>query len=175
MNEKYKFNLEVIADREEGILRAVEAALDNLNEGVTIRDFTDREGTATSFVLKHGVPESVLAVVRRYYTSVRREIIISELTASLEKFSYLDQKIPPNLWDGLVRYVVEGRGTGDFLMACFENHLGEAISHADGNSIKALPAVHAWMYNWIPSVCYGSYKDVQLWFEAHAIVRAENR
>lgn len=71
--------------------------------------------------------------------------------------------VPPHLVEGLVAYVTQARPTGDFLQAVLENDLKEAFGRADEESARGMKAIMTWLYNCVPSVCYGSKPRVTAW------------
>lgn len=71
--------------------------------------------------------------------------------------------IPERMMDGLQRYVVNHIAPGDFLMAVLTNDLHEALGRADDENMANLPAYGAFLYNNVPSNCWGSPEKVQAW------------
>lgn len=67
--------------------------------------------------------------------------------------------------ESLIAYVETGRPTGDFLGACLSNDFMEAIGRADENSLAHIADIAAFIYNKIPSACWGSRKIVFNWME----------
>lgn len=81
----------------------------------------------------------------------------------LEK-SFDHYGIPQHLREGMAAYVVDGRQTGGFLRACFENNFVVAIGRAGGDlSLKHIRGVAKWIYNEAPSRCWGSPGVVKTW------------
>lgn len=64
--------------------------------------------------------------------------------------------LPANLRESLDRYARYGVPTGGFLRAVLENDLHMALARADADSLAALPAIAAYIYNCLPSTCWGS-------------------
>jgi hypothetical protein len=50
-------------------------------------------------------------------------------------------------------------------MACLTNDLTGAVSRADFDSLQAIPAIVSYLYNEVPSVCWGSKEKVKAWGE----------
>ena len=71
--------------------------------------------------------------------------------------------IPGNMWDGLCEYVLEGRRTGGFLEACFENNLMQAATRADRLNMDLLFQYAALLYSDTPIDCHGSPERVVAW------------
>ena len=70
--------------------------------------------------------------------------------------------------DSIDRYVLAGIPTGDFLLACIENDLHGAVSHADEENLPAIPAIMAYLYNECPSGCWGAKGAMKAWVERRA-------
>jgi hypothetical protein len=75
-------------------------------------------------------------------------------------------ELPDALKESIDAYVETGRPTGSFLAACIDNKLGMAISLADSDSLKALPAIVGYLYNECPGDCWGSRERRTEWMEA---------
>lgn len=61
-------------------------------------------------------------------------------------------------------YVNAGCPTGDFLNACLENDLAEALGRADINARENLFDIVSYMYSEIPGEAWGSKEKVKLWY-----------
>lgn len=55
--------------------------------------------------------------------------------------------------------------TGGFLQAVLENDLSEACAHADEDNARNLFQIVAYVYNEMPSVCWGSPQKVAAWLK----------
>jgi hypothetical protein len=87
---------------------------------------------------------------------------MSTLPAVFE-FDGLD--MPTHLIESLQRYV-EGRvETGRFLRSVLENDLVEAVCRADYSNFPLLPVIVRYVYNELPSPCWGSKEKVAKWLE----------
>lgn len=73
--------------------------------------------------------------------------------------------LPENLRASLDRYARYGVPTGGFLRAVLENDLQTAIARADQFSLVALPAIAAYIYNCLPSDCWGGPSTVEAHIE----------
>lgn len=79
-------------------------------------------------------------------------------------------RIPQGVRDALDRYVTHGISPGSFTRAVLENDLFEALGRGDLESTAALPAICGYVYNELPSDCWGSPEKVVAW-----IAEAERR
>ena len=71
--------------------------------------------------------------------------------------------IPEHTKESLDRYVKDRIPTGDFLYAFLTNDLFGAIGSADDINIRHLLEIAEYIYNHIPSICWGSPEDVSNW------------
>lgn len=78
---------------------------------------------------------------------------------------------PEHLKQGIIRYVVQGVPTGDFLRCCLQNDLKGAVGHADLESLRCLIHVVAFLHNKVPSMCWGSPAAVKAWLAGNPISR----
>jgi hypothetical protein len=81
-------------------------------------------------------------------------------------------RIRPDVIESLQRYAETGCPTGGFLQAVLENDLKEACGRADEDNQRALFDIVGYIYNELPSTCWGSPQKVEDWLEEH---RAERR
>lgn len=66
----------------------------------------------------------------------------------------------------LDEYVETGYfGGGHFITAVLENNLMQAHNHADTFSLSILHHLVVYMYNYVPSSCYGSRKKMDKWIK----------
>lgn len=77
------------------------------------------------------------------------------------------------LKDAIEGYVQEGYPTGSFLRAVLENDLTEACARADYINIYRIPEIVKYLYNGVPSECWGSPEKVAIWLDKHAQRRME--
>jgi hypothetical protein len=71
--------------------------------------------------------------------------------------------VPENIKETLARYVENRCPTGGFLRAVLSNDLTEACSRADTQNQKCIFDIVNYIYNNLPSVCWGSPKKVDKW------------
>ena len=64
------------------------------------------------------------------------------------------------------RYVDMGIKPGDFATAVLENNLNRAVAYADEECMDHLREIVKYMYNEMPSGCWGSKEIVQKWIDA---------
>jgi len=74
-----------------------------------------------------------------------------------------DSLIEPRFKESIDRYVEHHRRTGGFLRAVLSNDLTAAISCADEQAIDNLPHIVAYLWNEVPSGCWGSREKVRDW------------
>lgn len=74
-------------------------------------------------------------------------------------------KIEAPTMRALVNYVQHGQRTGAFLHAFLTGSLAYAIGHADDNNILCFREIYQWLYNYTPSLCYGSPEEVAAWLQ----------
>lgn len=68
--------------------------------------------------------------------------------------------IPIKTKQALDRYVAEGCIPGGFLLAVLTNDLMGAVFRADEENLPALPHICRYVYNEIPSSCWGTKEKV---------------
>lgn len=78
-------------------------------------------------------------------------------------YQYMDFYIPDRMMDGIKRYIEVGIRPGDFLCAVISNDLKAAVSLADDENIRNLPAYIAYFYNNAPETCWGSPQNLLDW------------
>lgn len=78
-------------------------------------------------------------------------------------YTYRDFYIPPRMMSGLENWVLYGVKPGDFLTAVLENNLINAVSRADSENLKNLPAYAIYCYNELPQGAWGSKAKVDQW------------
>ena len=70
-----------------------------------------------------------------------------------------------DMLEKLNAYAERHEPVGDFLRAVLENNLSEAVGRADEDNLKNLPAFVIYLYNEMPSPCWGSPEKVKAWLE----------
>ena len=73
--------------------------------------------------------------------------------------------IPERMLPALNRYVKHGIVPGSFLYAVLCNDLKEAVACADDENIQQLPEYVRYLYNNVPSPCWGSVERVNAWIK----------
>jgi len=71
--------------------------------------------------------------------------------------------LPDYMVPGLERYIYKGILPGDFLSAVLRNDLVSAVSNADETNLANLPVYIGFLYNEVPSTCWGSPQKVEEW------------
>ena len=87
------------------------------------------------------------------------------MTWTEEDHHFNEYEIPPYMRGGLDRYINDRIQPGHFLTAVLENKLVEALGHADSTNIRNLPAYVSFLYNHVPSSCWGSPVKVEAWLK----------
>jgi len=73
--------------------------------------------------------------------------------------------VPDHTMDGLDMYINHKILPGDFLTAVLTNDLFGACARADAVNKKALPNIVTYIYNRLPSGCWGSTEIVNKWLQ----------
>jgi len=71
--------------------------------------------------------------------------------------------IPALLKRSLDRYAEDHVPVGDFLTAVLRNNFVDAVCRADDDNVRILPEIARYVYNNLPSQCWGSRKKVEDW------------
>ena len=77
--------------------------------------------------------------------------------------SGIEAYITGHMQNAVRDYVINGRGTGDFLRCVLANDLMGACGHADQTNLRALPQYAMFLYNYAPSGSYGSKEKRDNW------------
>lgn len=80
-----------------------------------------------------------------------------------ESFTFYGMTVRPDIIESLNAWVMNARPVGGFLEAVLENNLVAAMSRADDENLRTLPAVVAYVYNELPSLCWGNPAKVKAW------------
>lgn len=80
-----------------------------------------------------------------------------------EKSQWREWSIPEYMWSGIDLYLEYGIKPGYFLTAIITNDFINAVSYADGENVKNLPAYANFFYNHVPSTCWGSKEKMEAW------------
>lgn len=87
----------------------------------------------------------------------------------------LRMKIPEYTKENIDQYALHRIPTGDFLYAVLTNDLFGAMGRADDKNREAIFAICTYIYNNIPSNCWGSKEKVELWLKTPSDVEFEQR
>ena len=90
----------------------------------------------------------------------------------MNEYTFRGMTIPERMLSGLTRYIEHGIPPGDFLKAILTNDLYEAVSRADDDNIKILPAYIGYLYNEAPGDCWGSRGTMDAWITSRRKVSA---
>lgn len=71
--------------------------------------------------------------------------------------------VPPQLHDGLARYLGAGIHPGSFLTALLESRVSAAAQRADPICLAAFGDIVLWLYAFAPAKAWGSEEVVQSW------------
>ena len=74
-------------------------------------------------------------------------------------------KCPEHLRGSIENYFKHRVPFGNFLTAFFSNDLGMAISRADSDNSNLFNELYVFMYNELPSGCYGNKEKVRDWLD----------
>ena len=78
-------------------------------------------------------------------------------------YTFRSWYIPERMLGAIQRYIEQGIEPGHFLCAVIDNDLFEAVGRADDENMANLPAVVAYFYNEVSSLCWGSREKRQAW------------
>lgn len=81
--------------------------------------------------------------------------------------------LPDYMQDGMKLWVERGILPGSFLEAVLRNDLMGALGRADSNNIERLKDYGMFLYNEVPSTCFGSDEKVQAWAERGGMLGKE--
>lgn len=77
--------------------------------------------------------------------------------------------IPLPILDGLRQYGLHHVPVGGFLKAVLCNNLHEAVCRADVGSLAAIRQIVLYVYNVMPSACWGSREKVEAWLKLRTV------
>jgi hypothetical protein len=90
-----------------------------------------------------------------------------------DEYTFREFYIPARMMGGIERYVEHGIPPGDFLSAIISNNLSGAVSHADEENCRNIPAYVGYLYNNVPSGCWGSPENFERWLRVKREERME--
>jgi len=73
------------------------------------------------------------------------------------------EAIPQTTLEGVRNYVIDHRPVGHFLTAVLCNDLSGACFQADSDNLAVLPLIVKFVYNRVPSNCWGDKEKVFAW------------
>lgn len=73
--------------------------------------------------------------------------------------------IPDSVLQEINSFVLKGTPTGSFVSAVLRNDLKLAIGTGGPSALAAIRKVVSYMYNRVPSMCYGDAESIQSWRE----------
>lgn len=76
--------------------------------------------------------------------------------------------VPPYMWGGVERYIINRIPPGNFLTALFSNDLMEAFARADDVNTANMHNWVLFLYNYTPCGSYGSPAAVREWLNPTA-------
>lgn len=71
--------------------------------------------------------------------------------------------LPEPMWGGMQRYLSHGVEPGIFLTAVISNDLKESVRRADEENKRLLAAYVTFLYNYVPSIAWGSPEKYEQW------------
>ena len=74
-----------------------------------------------------------------------------------------DCGIPEYMHSAILNYLLHRLQPGDFLLGVLSNDLAKAVGHADANNRGFLPNYVTFLYNYVPSECWGNEVKVLQW------------
>jgi hypothetical protein len=83
------------------------------------------------------------------------------------------EMLPEHMREGMQLWVERGIDPGDFLMAVLQNDLMGALGKADSTNIDRLKDYGMFLYNEVPSDCFGSLENVSAWMERGGLLGHE--
>jgi hypothetical protein len=116
----------------------------------------DRAAAIAALAEDHGVPTPLTTSQRHW---------LGELIPFLPT-------VPARMHGGLIRYILCGVPTGDFLRALLGNDLIEAVVRADDGNRFAVPAWIVLLCNAAPPPCFGSGGQVARWIAQGGLLEA---
>lgn len=88
---------------------------------------------------------------------------LKQFLADEARFKFSDFEIQEYMKLPLYGYIYCHEPVGSFLMAVICNDLYRAVTSADENNLRNLPAYVHFFYNYAPASCWGSLKLYDYW------------
>ena len=82
----------------------------------------------------------------------------------------MSNPLPDDTKQAIDDYVQHGE-CGDFLSAALGNRFVDTVCLADDHNLEALPEIAFYIWNHIPSACWGSLEKVNAWQKARRAER----
>ena len=76
---------------------------------------------------------------------------------------FISRGLPGYMWEGIRHHVSVGEPTGHFLTALLSNNMADVVSHGDDNNMALLKVWVLYLYNVLPSGCWGTGDKCQAW------------
>ena len=89
-------------------------------------------------------------------TQEEHDLILAEVEDGLHL-------VPSHMHGGIKRYTLQGIPPGSFLEALLSNDLMGAFRRADDENQRAMFGWACFLYNHVPSECYGSPEKYRAW------------
>jgi len=86
---------------------------------------------------------------------------------------FKERGLPDYMWPGVRHHVRSGHSTGHFLTAILSNDLAEVVNRADDKNMALLKTWVMFLYNVLPSGCWGSKAKVKAWRKAGGLYGKE--
>jgi len=83
--------------------------------------------------------------------------------------------LPEHIRGGMQRYIENGIPPGDFLQAVICNKLKESFECADDTNISRMFDIVRFMYNEVPSICWGSSERMTNWVKIGGLNGENNK
>lgn len=98
---------------------------------------------------------------------------MADLSAVKPRYQFRGIFLDSDTQESIDRYVKHGIPTGDFLRACIENNLSEAVARADEHRLPMIPAIIGYLYNEVDKRCWGHANACGEWITRKRAEREE--
>jgi hypothetical protein len=96
-------------------------------------------------------------------TLTRREKKMLDIENMPDDIEFNGMTVPEHTLSSIKAYVQRRMPVGGFLRAVLTNDLSGAVNRADSQNIQNIPAIVFYLYNYTPSICWGSEENVKNW------------